>query len=79
MPCACGPTGRAAAPAFAPLALRRGKLPSRSLQILYEDETLLVVNKPAGLLAVPLERREGAPSRTSASRITFALAASDGL
>ena len=26
------------------------------LQILYEDETLLVVNKPAGLLAVPLGR-----------------------
>lgn len=39
-----------------------GQAPSRSLQILYEDESLLVVNKPAGLLAVPLERREGAPS-----------------
>lgn len=28
----------------------------RGLQVLYEDETLLVVNKPAGLLAVPLGR-----------------------
>lgn len=32
------------------------------LQILYEDDDLLVVNKPAGLLAVPLERRADAPS-----------------
>lgn len=32
------------------------------LVILYEDESLLVVNKPAGLLAVPLERKPGAPS-----------------
>jgi 23S rRNA pseudouridine1911/1915/1917 synthase len=32
------------------------------LQILYEDDDLLVVNKPAGLLAVPLERRAEAPS-----------------
>jgi 23S rRNA pseudouridine1911/1915/1917 synthase len=30
--------------------------------ILYEDESLLVVNKPAGLLAVPLERKADAPS-----------------
>jgi 23S rRNA pseudouridine1911/1915/1917 synthase len=38
--------------------------PSRvgDLQILYEDEALLVVNKPAGLLAVPLERKRDAPS-----------------
>ncbi len=28
----------------------------------YEDEALLVVNKPAGLLAVPLERKADAPS-----------------
>ena len=27
------------------------------VQILYEDEALIVLNKPAGLLAVPLERR----------------------
>jgi 23S rRNA pseudouridine1911/1915/1917 synthase len=32
------------------------------LQILYEDDDLLVANKPAGLLAVPLERRADAPS-----------------
>jgi 23S rRNA pseudouridine1911/1915/1917 synthase len=32
------------------------------VQILYEDDDLLVVNKPAGLLAVPLERRANAPS-----------------
>jgi 23S rRNA pseudouridine1911/1915/1917 synthase len=36
---------------------------ARRLQILYEDETLLVVNKPAGLLAVPLGR--GHPSRSA--------------
>ena len=34
------------------------------LHILYEDETLLVVNKPAGLLAVPLGRT---PSRSAYS------------
>jgi 23S rRNA pseudouridine1911/1915/1917 synthase len=32
------------------------------LVILFEDESLLVVNKPPGLLAVPLERRAAAPS-----------------
>jgi 23S rRNA pseudouridine1911/1915/1917 synthase len=32
------------------------------LQILYEDDDLLVVNKPSGLLAVPLERKADAPS-----------------
>jgi 23S rRNA pseudouridine1911/1915/1917 synthase len=30
--------------------------------IVYEDEVLLVVNKPPGLLAVPLERKANAPS-----------------
>ena len=35
---------------------------SGDLRILFEDEALLVLNKPAGLLAVPLERREAAPS-----------------
>ena len=38
---------------------------SRGPQILYEDEMLLVVNKPAGLLAVPLGRRKDAPSAFS--------------
>lgn len=32
------------------------------LSIVYEDEALVVVNKPAGLLTVPLPRREEAPS-----------------
>src|SRR5687767_4660842 len=32
------------------------------LVILFEDDSLLVVNKPAGLLAVPLERKADAPS-----------------
>jgi 23S rRNA pseudouridine1911/1915/1917 synthase len=34
----------------------------RDLPIVYEDEVLIVVNKPAGVLAVPLERREDARS-----------------
>jgi 23S rRNA pseudouridine1911/1915/1917 synthase len=32
------------------------------LRILFEDDTLYVLDKPAGLLAVPLERRRNAPS-----------------
>src|SRR5436190_3947535 len=32
------------------------------LRILFEDESLIVLDKPAGLLAVPLERREDADS-----------------
>lgn len=41
--------------------------PSRSgrmgdLDVVYEDEALIVVNKPAGILTVPLERRPDAPS-----------------
>ena len=32
------------------------------LDIVYEDDTLIVVNKPAGLLTVPLERRLDFPS-----------------
>jgi 23S rRNA pseudouridine1911/1915/1917 synthase len=32
------------------------------LHVVYEDESLLVVNKPAGLLSVPLERKTGLPS-----------------
>jgi 23S rRNA pseudouridine1911/1915/1917 synthase len=32
------------------------------LQIVYEDDWLLVLNKPPGLLAVPLARRDEAPS-----------------
>lgn len=36
---------------------RAGPFTSGPLRILYEDPYLLVLNKPAGLLAVPLERR----------------------
>jgi 23S rRNA pseudouridine1911/1915/1917 synthase len=35
---------------------------SRALEIVYEDDWLIVVNKPAGLLSVPLERNPGIPS-----------------
>lgn len=40
-----------------PRALR-----SDGLDIVYEDDHILVVNKPAGLLSVPLERNPGVPS-----------------
>jgi len=45
-------------------AHRRGARRAKpgALQILYEDEVLIVVNKPAGLLAVPLASRPDAPS-----------------
>ena len=35
---------------------------SRDLRIIYDDDALVVLNKRAGLLVVPLERRSGAPS-----------------
>jgi 23S rRNA pseudouridine1911/1915/1917 synthase len=35
---------------------------TRDLPIVYEDAALIVLNKPAGVLAVPLERREDARS-----------------
>lgn len=47
-------------PGSAKPAVSGGKV--RDLDIIYEDEALIVVNKPAGLLAVPLERRADAPS-----------------
>ena len=42
----------------------RSRTPVRSddLHILYEDESLIVLDKPAGLLAVPLERKANADS-----------------
>ena len=43
-------------------ARRRALGHGRPLPILYEDDVLIVVNKPAGLLAVPLDRRRHAPS-----------------
>jgi 23S rRNA pseudouridine1911/1915/1917 synthase len=41
---------------------RPGPYRSDDLHILYEDDEQNVLNKPAGLLAVPLERRSDAPS-----------------
>jgi 23S rRNA pseudouridine1911/1915/1917 synthase len=40
-----------------PTAGRKG-----DLDVVFEDDQLIVVNKPAGLLSVPLERKESAPS-----------------
>jgi 23S rRNA pseudouridine1911/1915/1917 synthase len=36
--------------------------PVGDLEVIFEDELLIVVNKPAGLLSVPLERKSDAPS-----------------
>jgi 23S rRNA pseudouridine1911/1915/1917 synthase len=44
-------------------AKRRPRLgPIGDLDVVYEDDALIVVNKPAGLLSVPLERIPDAPS-----------------
>src|SRR5256885_16794653 len=42
----------------------RSRTPSRSgdLHIVFEDDEMIVLDKPAGLLAVPLERQEHADS-----------------
>jgi 23S rRNA pseudouridine1911/1915/1917 synthase len=47
-----------------PGSARRARRPTvvGELEVLYEDGALIVVNKPAGLLAVPLERKIDAPS-----------------
>ena len=41
---------------------RAGAFRTGDLHIVYEDDSLIVVNKPAGLLTVPLESRDAAPS-----------------
>jgi 23S rRNA pseudouridine1911/1915/1917 synthase len=41
---------------------RRGAFSAGSLRILYEDHALIVLDKPAGLLSVPLDERDAAPS-----------------
>jgi 23S rRNA pseudouridine1911/1915/1917 synthase len=41
---------------------RRTQTRIGDLQIIFEDQALLVVDKPAGLLSVPLERKADAPS-----------------
>ena len=45
-----------------PGSARRRAATAGALQILYEDSALIVVNKPAGLLAVPLQQRRDAAS-----------------
>ena len=42
-----------------PIPRNRGASP---VDILFEDDAMIVVNKPAGLLSVPLERNAGVPS-----------------
>ncbi len=41
---------------------RRRPVQSGDLRILFEDDQIIVMDKPAGLLAVPLERRSESPS-----------------
>ena len=41
---------------------RRGAFSTGGLDIVHEDDSLIVVNKPAGLLSVPLDQRDAAPS-----------------
>jgi 23S rRNA pseudouridine1911/1915/1917 synthase len=43
-------------------ARRRTPAQSGDLRVVFEDDTFIVVDKPAGLLAVPLERKIEAPS-----------------
>ncbi len=41
---------------------RRGAFRAGELRILHEDDAIVVVDKPAGLLSVPLDERDAAPS-----------------
>jgi 23S rRNA pseudouridine1911/1915/1917 synthase len=41
---------------------RRGAFSAGALRILYEDDAFIVLDKPAGLLSVPLDQRDAAPS-----------------
>ncbi len=54
---------------------RKAGFEASGLHILYEDETLLVVNKPAGLLSVPLGRGPSTQLRAGPSRSAFSLLA----
>jgi len=49
-------------PGSARTRLRRADHPDGGLQIVFEDDALIVVNKPPGLLTVPLARRADASS-----------------
>src|SRR5262245_43491313 len=44
---------------------------ARDLVIVYEDDAIVVVDKPARLLTVPLARREGAPSAATLIEARF--------
>ena len=54
--CASGSTARAARSARPRIG------PTGDLDIVYEDDALVVVNKPPGILSVPLERNPDVPS-----------------
>lgn len=54
---------------------RKGRFEAGGLQILYEDETMIVVNKPAGLLTVPLGRPSTASGARGPSRSAYSLIA----
>ena len=41
---------------------RRGAFSAGALRILHEDDAFIVLDKPAGLLSVPLDQRDAAPS-----------------
>ena len=41
---------------------RRGAFNAGALRILHEDDAFIVLDKPAGLLSVPLDQRDAAPS-----------------
>ena len=49
-------------PGSAARPLRRDRAVLDGLDIVFEDDAMIVVNKPAGLLSVPLERNAGVPS-----------------
>ena len=62
MPLAIGQTVRVWADRPGSAKARKTVTQVGDLEIIFEDAALLVVNKPAGLLSVPLERKADAPS-----------------
>ncbi len=62
MPLAIGQTVRVWADRPGSAKARKTVTHVGDLEIIFEDAALLVVNKPAGLLSVPLERKADAPS-----------------
>ena len=62
MPLAIGQTVRVWADRPGSAKARKTVTHVGNLEIIFEDAALLVVNKPAGLLSVPLERKADAPS-----------------